>query len=72
MADWRKVSKAFALTDGHVSEKEVKILRDEFFADSHISQSELKFLHELKAEAKSSVKALDDLIADCEKAMTGG
>jgi hypothetical protein len=68
MADWRKVSKAFALTDGHVSEKEVKILREAFFADNAISQSELKFLYELKSEATTSVKALDDLIAECEKA----
>lgn len=69
MAEWRKVAKAFALADGHVSEKEVRILREEFFADQHISQSELKFLHELKAEAKNAVKALDELIAECEAAV---
>jgi hypothetical protein len=69
MAEWRKVAKAFALTDGHVSEKEVEILRTEFFADGRISQSELKFLQEIKQEAKSSVKALDTLIEECEKAV---
>lgn len=69
MADWRKVAKTFALLDGHVSEKEVDVLRTEFFADGHISQSELKFLHEIKQEAKSAVKALDSLIEECEKAV---
>lgn len=66
MAEWRKVAKAFALADGHVTQKEVEILRKEILADSHVSKSELDFLHELKAEAKSSVKLLDDLIAECE------
>lgn len=70
MAEWRKVAKAFALADGHVSEKEVAILRTEFFADGKISQSELKFLQEIKQEAKTTVKLLDDLIAECEKAVS--
>ncbi len=68
MADWRKVAKAFALGDGHISQKEVQVLRDEFFADEHISQRELDFLYEVKEEAKSAVQTLDELIADCEKA----
>mgnify|MGYP003572149408 CR=1 FL=1 len=68
MAEWRKVAKAFALGDGHVSEKEVGVLREALFADGHISKSELDFLHELKKEAKTSVKALDTLIDDCDKA----
>ena len=68
MAEWRKVAKAFALGDGHISGREVEILRKELFADGKISKSELDFLHELKDHAKSSVKALDQLIEDCEKA----
>lgn len=68
MADWRKTAKAFALTDGHVSEKEVAILRAEIFADGKVSKSELDFLKEIKAEAKSAVKSLDILIEECEKA----
>jgi uncharacterized tellurite resistance protein B-like protein len=68
MAEWRKVAKAFAVGDGHISEKEVKVLRQALFADGHISKSELEFLHELKKEAKTHVKALDQLIEDCEKA----
>ena len=44
MAEWRKVAKAFALADGHISEKEVSILRAEIFADGKVSKSELDFL----------------------------
>lgn len=68
MADWRKTAKAFILADGHVSEKEVTILRAEIFADGKVSKSELDFLKEVKAEAKSAVKSLDALIEECEKA----
>lgn len=70
MAEWRKVAKAFALGDGHVSQKEVNLLRQELFADGRISKSELDFLYEIKREAKTSVKLLDDLIAECEQAIT--
>jgi hypothetical protein len=68
MADWRKTAKAFALADGHVSEKEVSILRAEIFADGKVSKSELDFLKEIKTEATSAVKSLDMLIEECEKA----
>ena len=67
MAEWRKVAKAFALGDGHVSQKEVAVLRKELLADGKISKSELDFLRELKQEAKTTVQALDELIAECEK-----
>ena len=67
MAEWRKVAKVMALGDGHVSQKEVEILRDVILKDGHISKSEIDFLQEIKTEAKSSVKLLDELIADCEK-----
>lgn len=66
MAEWRKIAKAFALADGHVTQKEVEILRKEILADNVVSKSELDFLHELKAEAKSAVKMLDELIEECE------
>ena len=69
MAEWRKVAKAFVLGDGHISQKEVNILRQELFADGRISKSEMDFLYEIKRDAKTSVKLLDDLIADCEKAI---
>lgn len=66
MAEWRKVAKAFALADGHISEKEVAVLRKEILADGVISKSEMDFLLEIKAEAKSAVKLLDELIAECQ------
>ncbi len=69
MAEWRKVAKAFALESGHITQKEVTVLRTQIFADQHISKSELDFLHEIKQEAESSVQLLDDLITDCEAAI---
>jgi hypothetical protein len=66
MAEWRKVAKAFALADGHISEKEVAVLRKEILADGAVSKSEMDFLLEIKAEAKSAVKLLDELIAECQ------
>jgi hypothetical protein len=65
MAEWRKVAKAFALADGHITQKEVEILREQILVDGAISKSEMDFLHEIKAEAKTAVKLLDDLIAEC-------
>jgi hypothetical protein len=67
MADWRQVAKVCALGDGHISTKEVEILRAVILADGDANKSELGFLKEIKAEAKSAVKALDVLIEDCEK-----
>jgi hypothetical protein len=66
MAEWRKVAKAFALGDGHISQKEVETLRQQLLADGAVSKSELDFLLEIKAEAKTAVKLLDDLIAECQ------
>ena len=66
MAEWRKVAKGFALGDGHVSTKEVDLLRELVLKDGDVSKSELDFLKEIKAEAKSAVHVLDDLIAECE------
>jgi len=67
MAQWRDVAKAFALADGHISQKEVNTLRKALLADGHISKSELDFLKEIKRDATSSVQLLDELIVDCEK-----
>jgi uncharacterized tellurite resistance protein B-like protein len=68
MAEWRQVAKVCALGDGHISTKEVDILRAVILADGTANKSELSFLHEIKKEAKSAVQALDALIEDCEKA----
>ena len=72
MADWRNVAKALALGDGKIDEKEVSILRKELFADGKIDKSEIDFLNEIKRGAKSTVKSLDKLIEECEKARGGG
>jgi hypothetical protein len=69
MMEWRKVAKAFALADGHVSQKEVSILREYILEDEYVSKSELAFLHEIKDEATSSVQLLDELIVECEAAI---
>jgi hypothetical protein len=68
MAEWRQVAKVCALGDGHISTKEVDILRKAILADGTANKSELSFLYEIKKEAKSAVQALDTLIDDCEKA----
>ena len=68
MAEWREVAKVCALGDGHISTKEVEILRNIILADGSANKSELAFLQEIKADAKSAVQALDTLIEDCEKA----
>jgi hypothetical protein len=68
MAEWRKVAKALALADGRIDQKEVGILRKQLFADGKIDKSELDFLYEIKRGCTTQVKALDDLIAECEKA----
>ncbi|MBT7993400.1 MAG: hypothetical protein HN691_00855, partial [Bacteroidetes bacterium] len=61
MAEWRQVAKVCALGDGHISTKEVEILRAVILADGTANKSELAFLNEIKVEAKSAVKVLDDL-----------
>ncbi len=67
MAKWRQVAKVCALGDGHISTKEVDILRQVILADGTANKSELDFLLEIKNESKSAVKALDALIEDCKK-----
>ncbi|HHJ20767.1 MAG TPA: hypothetical protein ENJ84_13235 [Gammaproteobacteria bacterium] len=71
MAEWRTVAKACALGDGHISTKEVEVLREALLKDGKVNKSELGFLMEIKAEAKTAVKALDELIAECEKVAAG-
>ncbi|MGB3916398.1 hypothetical protein J9253_12075 [Thiothrix litoralis] len=66
MAEWRKVAKGFVLADGHISTKEVDLLRELVLKDGAVSKSELDFLKEIKAEAKTAVKVLDELITECE------
>jgi len=71
MAEWGKVAKAFALADGHITQKEVRVLRNEVLADGAVSNSEMDFLLEIKVEAKSSVRLLVELIDECQAMLSG-
>jgi hypothetical protein len=62
MADWRNLCKAALLADGTIDEREVEIIRKEFFADGRIDRSELEFLLELNREAPSAVPSFKKLL----------
>ncbi len=64
MAEWRNVAKIAILGDGRIDTREVDILRKTLFSDNKINKSELKFINEIRKEAKSSVKAFDELFID--------
>jgi hypothetical protein len=68
MADWRKVAKAFALSDGRIDTKETTILRKELFADGKIDKSELEFLYEIRKGASSTVRDFTELFIEAVKA----
>ena len=62
MADWRKLALRALLADGEIDEREVGILRKEFFADKRIDRAELDFLLEAKKKARKVVPAFDKLL----------
>ncbi len=64
MAEWRNVAKVAIMGDGRIDTREVDILRKALFADNKINKSELEFINEIRKEAKSSVKAFDELFID--------
>lgn len=47
------------------------MLRELVLKDGHVSKSELDFMKEIKAEAKTSVQVLDDVIADYDEMFNG-
>lgn len=51
MAEWRKVAKTFALGDGHISQKEVNLLRQVLFAGDAPSPEGDGFLRRARANA---------------------
>src|SRR5437763_9854109 len=65
MANWRNLCKAALLADGTIDEREVEILRKEFFADKRIDRPELEFILEVRREAKSSVPSFQKLVFEC-------
>src|SRR5262245_28254073 len=62
MANWRNLCKAALLADGTIDEREVEIVRKEFFADGRIDRSELEFLLEINREAGSAVPSFKKLL----------
>jgi hypothetical protein len=62
MANWRNLCKLALLADGTIDEREVEIVRKEFFADGRIDRTELEFLLEVKRDAQSSVPSFKKLL----------
>ena len=62
MANWRNLAKAALLADGQIDEREVALVRKEFFADGRIDRSELEFLLEARREAASAVPSFQKLL----------
>jgi hypothetical protein len=62
MADWRSLAKGALLADGQIDEREVAIIRKEFFADGRIDRSELEFLLEVRNEAAAVVPSFQKLL----------
>jgi hypothetical protein len=62
MANWRNLCKSALLADGTIDEREVNIIRKEFFADGRIDRNELEFLLEVNREAQSAVPSFKKLL----------
>jgi hypothetical protein len=67
MAEWRKMARAILLADGTIDEREVAVLRKEFFADGHIDEIELEFLLDLRNAAKSVRASFNVLVLEALK-----
>jgi uncharacterized membrane protein YebE (DUF533 family) len=69
MANWRQLAMAALLADGHIDEREVEIIRKEFYADRRIDRSELEFLLEARRKAQSSVPSFEKLLFEAMRAV---
>ena len=69
MANWRNLCKAALLADGQIDEREVDIIRKEFFADGRIDRSELEFLLEIKREATAAVPSFQKLLFEAVRSV---
>ncbi len=67
MADWRKMAKAILLADGTIDEREVAVLRKEFFADGKVDDIELEFLLDLRNTAKGVKASFNVLVLEALK-----
>lgn len=68
MADWRKLAMRALLADNQIDDREVAILRKEFFADKRIDRAELDFLLEARKKARSTVPAFTKLLFEAVRA----
>src|SRR5262245_26032352 len=62
MANWRQLAMSALLADGTIDEREVEILRKEFFADRRIDRAEMEFLLEARRKAGSAAPSFEKLI----------
>ena len=67
MANWRTLCKLALLADGTIDDREVEIIRKEFFADSKIDDTELEFLLELRLHARGVKGSFNVLLLDAMK-----
>jgi hypothetical protein len=62
MANWRQLAMSALLADGAIDEREVEILRKEFFADRRIDRAEMEFLLEARKKAGSCAASFEKLL----------
>ena len=62
MADWKKLAKALALSDGRIDTKETEIIKASLYADGKLDKSELEWLLDLRRTATSTVQAFDQMV----------
>lgn len=62
MANWRQLAMSALLADGAIDEREVEILRKEFFADRRIDRAEMEFLLEARKKAASCAPSFEKLL----------
>ena len=65
MANWRQLAMSALLADGAIDEREVELLRKEFFADRRIDRAEMEFLLEARKKAASSAPSFEKLVFEC-------
>lgn len=62
MANWRQLAMSALLADGGIDEREVELLRKEFFADRRIDRAEMEFLLEARKKASSCAASFEKLL----------
>jgi hypothetical protein len=62
MANWRNLAMSALLADGVIDEREVEILRKEFFADRRIDRTEMEFLLEARRKAGGCAPSFEKLV----------